>query len=364
MPFICGRICPKSKQCQGQCIRGIKEESVSIGKIESFIGNMAIENKWYIEQKKEDNGKRVAIIGAGPAGIVCSIELARVGYAVDLYEKHSKIGGILRYGIPDFRLEKKYVDILQEKLVGLEVKIYTNQMLGRDFSIYDLQKKYDSIVLNLGANCSCKMNIAGENLPHVLGANELLEYEEHPDYTGKKVIIVGGGNVAIDMARVAKRKGAQEVKIVYRRARKQMPAEGVEIEEATQEGIDFLYQVNVKEIDKHKIKCSRNMLLKKEGEQREIPIEIENSEFEVEADYIIMAIGSKLSNAIIEQGIKLNNKGYIQVDENQMTNLKNVYAIGDCIGNTATVAWAARSGRDLAKNMSLLGTGSKRDTFV
>ena len=352
MPFICGRICPKSKQCQGSCVRGIKGVPVSIGEIESFIGDMAIENKWYLEKKRIDNGKKIAIIGAGPAGIVCSIELAKAGYTVDLYEKHSKIGGILRYGIPDFRLEKKYVDILQQKLESLEIKIYTNQMLGKDFSIQDLQKKYNAIVLDLGANCSCKMNIEGENLPHVLGANELLEYANHPDYIGKRVIIVGGGNVAIDMARVAKRNGAKEVTIVYRRARKQMPAEETEIEEATKEGIAFLYQVNIKKIDSFKIQCSKNMLLKKEGEKREIPIEIENSEFEIEADYVIIAIGARINNEIIKQGIELNEKGYIQVDKNQMTNLKNVYAIGDCTGNIATVAWAARAGRDLAKTVS------------
>lgn len=353
MPFICGKICPKSKQCQGKCVRGIKEEPVSIGKIESFIGDIAIENKWYIEKKTKDNGKKVAIIGAGPAGITCGIELARLGYTVDLYDKHNKIGGILSYGIPEFRLEEKYVNILKEKLESLEIKIYTNKMLGKDFSIIDLQKKYDITILNLGANCSCKMNIIGEDLSNVLGANELLEYGKHPNYIGKKVIVIGGGNVAIDVARTAKKKGAEEVTVVYRRARKQMPAENIEIEEAIKEEIKFLYQVNVKEIYTNKIKCSRNMLLKKEGEQREIPIEIENSDFEIQADYIIMAIGSKLDNEITNQWIKLNEKGYIQTDENKMTNLKNVYAIGDCTGNPATVAWAARSGRDLAKKVSL-----------
>lgn len=354
MPFICGRICPKSKQCQGQCIRGIKGEPVSIGDIEALIGDIAIKNKWYIEKRNKNNGKTVAIIGAGPAGINCSIELARQGYTIDLYEKQNKIGGILRYGIPDFRLNKSYIDILQEKLLGLDVTIYNNKMLGRDFTIPDLIKKYNYVILDIGANCSCKMNIKGEQLPNVLGANELLEYQNHPDYINKKVIIIGGGNVAIDMARVAKQKGAKEVKVFYRRARKQMPAEDIEIEQAIQEGIEFLYQVNVKEIYANKIICSRNLLLKKEGEQRETPIEIENSEFKIEADYVIMAIGSKLNDNIIEQGIVLNSNGYIKVDDNFMTNIKNVYAIGDCIGNKSTVAWAARTGRNLAKKISLL----------
>lgn len=349
MPFICGRVCPKSNQCQGSCIKGIKEEPVSIGKIESFIGDLAIENKWYVEDKKHENKKRIAIVGSGPAGINASFELAQNGYSVCLYEKHEKIGGILRYGIPEYRLDKKYVDILEEKLQNLGVKIHTNQELGKDFSLLDLQEKYDTIILDIGSNTSCKMNIPGEDLKNVFGANELLEENTHPNYENKKVIVIGGGNVALDAARTAKQKGAKEVTVVYRRAREQMPAETVEIEEAMSEDVKFLYQVNVKEIFVNKVKCTKNMLVKKENEPREVPVEIENSEFEMNSDYVIMAIGSKLNNKITEQGIELNEKGYIKADENGMTSIKNIYAIGDCAGNKASVAWASRSGKNVAR---------------
>lgn len=351
MPFICGRVCPKSNQCQGSCIRGIKGQPVNIGKIESFIGDLAIENKWYIEDKNQENKKKVAIVGSGPAGINASFELALNGYSVYLYEKHEKIGGILRYGIPEFRLDKKHVDILEEKLQNLGVKICTNQELGKDFALSDLQEKFDAIILDIGANNSCKMNIPGEDLNHVFGANELLEENNHPNYENKKVIVIGGGNVALDAARTAKQKGAKEVTVVYRRAREQMPAENVEIEEAISENIEFMFQVNVKEIFLNKVECTKNILVKKENEQREVPVEIENSEFEMDSDYVIMAIGSKLNNKITEQGIELNEKGYIKVDENGMTNIKNVYAIGDCAGNKATVAWAARNGKNIARRI-------------
>lgn len=351
MPFICGRVCPKSNQCQGNCIRGIKEQPVSIGKIEAFIGDLAIENKWYIEDKKQESKKKIAIVGSGPAGINASFELALNGYSVYLYEKQEKIGGILRYGIPEFRLDKKYVDILEEKLLSLGVEIHTNNTLGKDFFLSDLQEKFDAIILDVGANTSCKMNIPGEDLNHVFGANELLENNTHPNYENKSVIVIGGGNVALDAARTAKKKGAKKVTIVYRRAREQMPAERVEIEEAISEDIKFMYQVNVKEIFSDKVKCTKNMLVKKENEQREVPVEIENSEFEMDSDYVIMAIGSKLNNEITKQGIELNEKGYIKVDENGMTSIKNLYAIGDCAGNKATVAWASRSGRNVARKI-------------
>lgn len=276
--------------------------------------------------------------------------MQRSGYSVCLYEKHEKIGGILRYGIPEFRLDKKYIDILEEKLLNLDVQICTNKTLGKDFSIPDLKEKFYAVILDIGANVSSKMNIEGEMLENVFGANELLENNTHPDYKDKKVIVIGGGNVAIDVARTAKRKGAKEVTIVYRRAIKQMPAENIEIEEAICEDIKFLYQVNVKKIFSNKVMCTKNMLVKDEKEQRDVPVEIENSEFEMESDYVVMAIGSILNNDITEQGIELNEKGYIKVDENGMTNISSVYAIGDCAGNKATVAWALRSGRDLCKS--------------
>lgn len=351
MPFICGKICPKSKQCQGSCVRGIKGKPVSIGEIENAIGEMAVENKWYLSvEKLPSNNRTIAIIGAGPAGITASIVLAKKGWKVTLYEKQDKIGGILRYGIPEFRLDKKYIDALEEQLKQLGVQIQTNHTLGKDIQLTELSKNYDAVLLSQGANESAKMNIPGEELPCVIGANELLETGNHPNYKGKKVIVIGGGNVAMDASRTIKRLGAEEVTVVYRRARAQMPAETVEVEEAIEEGIHFLFQMNVKKIEEGKAHCVRTMLIKKEGETREFPVEIPESEFTIEADYVVMAIGSKLVKKGLEQ-IELTEKGYIAVNENYQTNIKNVYAAGDNIGNKATVAWACHYAKEVAEKI-------------
>lgn len=352
MPFICGKICPKSKQCQGSCVRNIKGKPVSIGDIESTIGDIAIDNKWYLDVEKEpQKSGKIAVIGAGPAGITASIMLAKKGYDVTTYEKQEKIGGILRYGIPSFRLTKTYIDILEEQMKYLGIKIKTSNMLGRDITIEQLLKEYNAIFLSEGANESSKMGIQGEELPHVIGANELLENGNHPNYKGKRVIVIGGGNVAMDVSRTIKKLGADEVTVVYRRARAQMPAENSEVEEAIKEGVKFLFQINVKKIEKEKAYCVRTMLVKKEGETREIPIEIPNSEFVLDANYIIMAIGSKLKQVGIKD-IKLNEKGYIEIDENYETNIKNVYAAGDNIGKNSTIAWACRYARDAVEKIN------------
>ena len=346
MPFICGKICPKSKQCQSKCVRGIKGEPVSIGEIENFIGEMAIENKWYMDVEKEKaNGKKVAVVGAGPSGITASLNLAKKGYSVTLFEKHEKIGGILRYGIPEFRLDKKWVDVLEDMLLAYGVEIKNNSKVN----LHELRQSFDKVILAFGANKSCKMGIAGEDEPYVLGANELLEIRDYPDFVGKKVAVIGGGNVAMDASRTIKKLGATEVTVVYRRAREQMPAEDIEVAEALGEGVEFLFQVNPKKIANKKMHCVKTMLIQKEGE-RPVPVEIDGSDFELNVDYVIMAIGSKLDDTLI-QGIELNEKGYIKVDENYKTNLPNMYACGDNIGEKATVAWASYHGRECAKKM-------------
>ena len=344
MPFICGRVCPKSKQCQGNCVRGIKGEPVSIGKIESVIGDLAIENGWYLEvNKANSNGKRVAIVGSGPAGITASIWLAREGTDVTIFEKREKIGGILRYGIPEFRLDKNYIDLLEEYMLKLGINIQTNTNVDID----DIKEKFDDVVLCFGANKSTFMGIPGEDAPNVLGANELLEYGKFPDLKGKNIVVIGGGNVAMDSARVAKRLGANKVTIAYRRAKPQMPAEPMEIEEAENEGIEFAFKVNVKKIENNVVSLVKTELVQKESEKRPVPVEIPNSGFTIMADYVIMAIGSKLREP--EFNIELNEKGYIKVQDNYKTSISNVYACGDCIGQIATVAWASYSGREVAK---------------
>ena len=291
---VCSRICPHDKQCQGSCVRGIKQVPVSIGDMEAYVGDMAIEKGWKINKKSESKDKKIAVL-------------------------------------------------------GVEVKL--NKALGQDYTLEELFKEYDAVYLGFGANISSKMGIEGENLEGVLGGNELLENASHPDYTGKTVIVSGGGNVAMDTSRTVKRLGAKKVIVVYRRSRAEMPAEKKEIEEAMEEGVEFLFQNNIIKIcgDKkvEKIECIKTKLVQKEGETRLSPVNIEGSNFFLLADYVIMAVGSKPEeNLLAKLNLELDKKGRIKIDENNMTSQKGVFAGGDLAGTKATVAWASRSGRD------------------
>ena len=358
LPAICGRICPHEKQCEGSCIRGIKGEPVSIGAMEAYIGDLSIENNYElsIEVDERAKDKRVAVIGSGPAGLTCAAFLARRGVKVTIYEKHDKLGGLLTHGIPDFRLPREVVEKTIEKILDLGVETKLNQELGRDFEIEDLAKKYDAVFVAIGANIPAKMNVEGENLNGVYGGNYLLEYNKHPNYTGKKVAIIGGGNVAMDSARTIKKLGASEVYVIYRRAEEQMPAEKKEIADAKKEGIEFLFQTNIVKIlgteKVEKLECIKTELVKKEGENRLSPVNIEGSNFSLDMDYVVMATGSKPENNIIEKFEK-NEYGYIKIDENMQTSISKVFAGGDIVGQKATVAWAARSGRDAAKILKI-----------
>lgn len=356
LPAICGRICPHEKQCEGSCIRGIKGEPVSIGAMEAYIGDLSIENNYElsIEVDERAKDKRVAVIGSGPAGLTCAAFLARRGVKVTIYEKHDKLGGLLTHGIPDFRLPREVVEKTIEKILDLGVETKLNQELGRDFEIEDLAQKYDAVFVAIGANIPAKMNVEGEGLEGVYGGNYLLEYNKHPNYTGKKVAIIGGGNVAMDSARTIKKLGASEVYVIYRRAEEQMPAEKKEIADAKKEGIDFLFQTNIVKIlgkeKVEKLECIKTELVKKEGENRLSPVNIEGSNFSLNMDYVVMATGSKPENNIIEKFEK-NEYGYIKIDENMQTSISKVFAGGDIVGQKATVAWASRSGRDAAEKI-------------
>ena len=356
LPAICGRICPHEKQCEGSCIRGIKGEPVSIGAMEAYIGDLSIENNYElsIEVDERAKDKRVAVIGSGPAGLTCAAFLARKGVKVTIYEKHDKLGGLLTHGIPEFRLPREVVEKTIEKILDLGVETKLNQELGRDFEIEDLAKKYDAVFVAIGANIPAKMNVEGENLNGVYGGNYLLEYNKHPNYTGKKVAIIGGGNVAMDSARTIKKLGASEVYVIYRRAEEQMPAEKKEIADAKKEGIEFLFQSNIVKIlgkeKVEKLECIKTELVKKEGENRLSPVNIEGSNFILDIDYVVMATGSKPENNIIEK-FERNEYGYIKIDENMQTSINKVFAGGDIVGQKATVAWAARSGRDAAEKI-------------
>lgn len=354
---VCGRICPHFSQCMGKCVRGIKGEPVNIGKLEAFVGDMAIKNNYKMDEVVvPKNGKRIAIVGSGPAGLTCAAFLTRSGFEVTIFEKNNYLGGILRHGIPEFRLDRKILDDTINRIISLGINVEYNKELGKNITLTELQDRFDSVFISIGANIPWKMGIPGEELNGVYGGNSLLEYNLHPDYTDKKVAVIGGGNVAMDCARTIKRLGAKNVSIVYRRAKEQMPAEEIEIVEAEKEGIEFLYKTNVIKVignntnEVCKIECIKTELVQKEGDSRLSPVNIEGSNFELDMDYVVMAIGSMPDeNVISTLGLELNKKGYIQVDENYETSIKNVYAGGDVAGGKATVAWAARAGRDVAE---------------
>ena len=256
------------------------------------------------------------------------------------------------HGIPEFRLPKDIVQNTINQIIDLGVKYELGRELGKDLNLSQLQKDYDAVFLGFGANKSTNMGIQGEDLAGVYGGNELLEYENHPDYNGKIVSVIGGGNVAMDCARTIKRLGAKEVKIIYRRAEAQMPADKKEIQAAKDEGIEFLFQNNIVKIigqDKvQKLECIKTKLVKKEGETRESPVNIEGSNYIIDMDIVVMALGSKSEDFVMDLGLKLNKWNLIEVDENNMTSIPGIFAGGDIAGAKATVAWAARSGRDAA----------------
>ena len=356
---ICGRICPHDKQCQGSCIRGIKGKPVSIGELEAFIGDMAIKNNYIIKKEEEEKykTKKVAIIGGGPAGITCAAFLAKKGIKVTIYEKYNYLGGLLVHGIPDFRLPKDIVGNVTNKIVkelGIEVKF--NSQLGENIDLKKLQKKYNAIFIAIGANVSTKMGIKGENLDGIYGGNELLEYKNHPNYKGKIVAINGGGNVAMDTARTINKMGAKKVIVIYRRAIEQMPAEKKEIQNAIDEGVEFLFQNNIVEMKGNKkvekLELIKTELIKREGESRLSPVNIKDSNYEIPVDYVVMALGAKTEEIVKDLGLNLDKYNAIQIDEKGRTSNKKIYAGGDVAGTKGTVAWAARAGRIAAKTIS------------
>ena len=358
---ICGRVCPHYSQCMGSCARGIKGNPVNIGELEAFIGDMALKNNYDMDDvKAKKNGKRIAIVGSGPAGLTCAAFLARRGFDVTMFEKHNYLGGILKHGIPEFRLDSETLNNTINKIINLGIKVEYNKELGNNLSLEELKNNFNAVFISIGANIPWKMGIEGEDLNGVYGGNSLLEYNLHPNYKNKNVAVIGGGNVAMDCARTIKKLGAENVTIIYRRSKEQMPAETMEIEDAEKEGIDFLYKTNLIKIigDKTntkvcKIECIKTELIKKEGETRLSPVNIEGSNFTMNMDYVVMAIGSTVDNEIVNNlNLELNKKGFIQVDENYETSIKNVYAGGDVIGTKATVAWAASTGRKIADIIS------------
>lgn len=347
LPSVCGRICPVDKQCQGSCAKKVSYDPVEIGKIESYIGDLALKNEWSLPKKTKKNGK-VAVIGSGPSGLTCAAFLAENGYQATIYEKHDYLGGLLYHGIPKFRLDRELVQKMIKQILDLGINVKTNVSLGKDISLEELEKEYDAVFLGLGANLSKMMGLKGETLRGVYGANELLENLVHPDYSDKSVVVIGGGGVSIDMARTAIRMGAKEVGVIYRRSRNEMSAEMDDIKQAKKEKIKFLFQTNVIGINGEEevksIECVKTSLDKDKK-----AINVEGSNFTIDTDYVIMAVGSRADSNLLEK-LKLDVKenGYLMVNTNNQTSNPKIFAAGDLTGAKSTVAWACRNGRDTA----------------
>ncbi len=370
LPAVCGRVCPQEMQCECKCVRGIKGEPVAIGRLERFVAdwhNANTDSESYIP---EFNGHNCAIIGAGPSGLACAGDLAKMGYKVTVFEALHLAGGVLVYGIPEFRLPKSIVQREIDNLKKLGVDIQTNVVIGKTVEINELfEQGYDAIFVGSGAGLPRFMNIPGENLKGVYSANEFLTrvnlmkaYEsdsETPIKHSKSVAVVGGGNVAMDAARSAKRLGAENVYIIYRRGEKEMPARKEEIEHAKEEGIIFKTLTNPIEIisDEHKfvngMKCVQMELGDPDESGRRSPVVKNDSEFILEVDSVIMAIGTS-PNPLIRnttEGLDTNKHGCFITDDNGRTSREGVFAGGDAVTGAATVILAMGAGKTAAKAM-------------
>ncbi len=371
LPAVCGRVCPQESQCEGKCIRGFKGEPVSIGKLERFVADWARENNVEPEAPAAPNGKRVAVIGSGPSGLTCAGDLAKLGYDVTIFEALHEAGGVLVYGIPEFRLPKQTVVKAEiENVKKLGVKIETNVVVGKSVTIDELlnEEGFDAVFIGSGAGLPKFMGIPGENANGVFSANEYLtrsnlmkafsdDYDT-PIAAGHKVAVVGGGNVAMDAARTALRLGA-EVHIVYRRSEEELPARVEEVHHAKQEGIIFDLLTNPVEIlvdDNGHVKgmrCIRMELGEPDASGRRRPVEIPGSEFELELDTVIMSLGTSPNPLISSttEGLEINKRRCIVADENGLTTKKAVYAGGDAVTGAATVILAMGAGKAAAKSI-------------
>ena len=367
LPSICGRVCPQESQCEGACILGIKGEAVAIGKLERFVGDWQLENgRSAVEIEK--NGHKVAIVGSGPAGLACASDLAKMGYEVTIFEALHEAGGVLVYGIPEFRLPKERVVKREiESVKALGVKIETDVVVGRTITIDELldEEGYDAVFVGSGAGLPRFMGIDGENLNGVLSANEFLTranlmhaYDEKydtPIYVGRKVVVVGGGNVAMDAVRTAKRLGA-DAAIVYRRSEKELPARVEEVHHAKEEGIEFKMLTNPTAIlgdEKgwvRAINCVEMELGEPDESGRRSPVVVDGSDFEIECDVVVMALGTSPNPLIASTTEKLdtNRRGCIVADDWGVTSRKGVFAGGDAVTGAATVILAMGAGRKAA----------------
>ncbi len=368
LPAICGRVCPQETQCEGSCILGVKGEPVAIGKLERFVADWSRENGGVKLETVPANGHKVAVIGSGPAGLACASDLAKLGYDVTIFEALHRPGGVLVYGIPEFRLPKdEVVEAEINEVRALGVKIETNVIAGRTVKIDALldEEGFDAVFIGSGAGLPKFMGIPGENLNGVCSANEFLTRNNlmkafrddymTPIHAGKKVVVVGGGNVAMDAARTALRLGA-ETTIVYRRTENELPARREEVHHAKEEGIEFAMLTNPVEILSDErgwvkaVKCIRMELGEPDESGRRSPVPVPGSEFEIETETVIMSLGTSPNPLIAKTtgGLDTNRRGCIIADENGATSRPGVFAGGDAVTGAATVILAMGAGRKAA----------------
>ena len=370
LPAVCGRVCPQERQCESKCVRGIKGEPVGIGRLERFAADMHMKNGTDTIERPAPNGHKVAIVGGGPAGLTCAGDLARLGYQVTVFEAFHTAGGVLMYGIPEFRLPKDIVQKEIESLKGLGVEIMTNMIIGKVLSIDELMEDgYEAVFVGSGAGLPRFMDIEGEGLVGVCSANEYLtrinlmkgykEGYDTPVLKSKAVAVVGGGNVAMDAARSALRMGAEHVYIVYRRGEEEMPARREEIHHAKEEGVEFLNLNNPVRLvgdENGRVRAAvlqRMELGEPDASGRRKPVPVEDSEYELAVDTVIMAIGTS-PNPLIRtttEGLEADRRGCLVVDESMMTTKTGVYAGGDAVTGAATVILAMGAGKTAAKSI-------------
>ncbi len=370
LPAVCGRVCPQESQCESKCVRGYKGEPVAIGRLERFVADYHMKNSKEEIKAVPTNGIKVAVVGGGPAGLTCAADLAKLGYEITLFEALHKPGGVLVYGIPEFRLPKKLVKDEIENIKKLGVKIEKNVIVGKSITVEELKTKkgFESVFIGSGAGLPRFMNIEGENLNGVYSSNEfltrvnLMEAYDFPNTPtpvrlGKNVAVIGGGNVAMDSARTAKRLGAEHVYIVYRRSEDELPARTEEVHHAKEEGIEFKLLNNPtrileKDFWVDKLECIRMELGEPDSSGRRRPVPLENSEFLLDVDTVIIAIGQR-PNPLISHTtpeIKTESWGGIIADEvTAETSKENVYAGGDVVSGAATVILAMGAGKKAAK---------------
>jgi len=371
LPAVCGRVCPQENQCEGVCTVGESLEPVAIGRLERFIGDIAIREGWSNIPYIERNAFRVGIVGSGPAGMACAADMAKAGCEVVVYEAFHEAGGVLKYGIPEFRLPNSVVDAEIEKLKQLGVRFECNTLVGRLFSIEQMIEEmgFHAVFIGTGAGYPSFMGIPGENLNGVLSANELLtrcnlmHARDFPNYDtpmqpGRHVAVIGAGNTAMDALRVSLRLGAETVSCIYRRSHAEAPARAEEIHHAEEEGVNFHWLASPVELiddgnrNVRAMRCVRMTLGEPDASGRRRPVPEPGSEFEIETDMVVYAIGTN-ANPIIGQTskLKLNKWGYIATDENLATSIPGVYAGGDIVTGAATVIEAMGAGRRAARGM-------------